>query len=173
MNGIEYRVIPNTKDRYYATSDGHIFDTKFNKFVAETKSKRGWIKCHVWFNDVRITIGIHRLIMYAFVGVSDLTVNHKNGNKEDNSIENLEYMTLQEQNLHRSKILKVGNRKSVKCIENGKIYQTIKEACDDLNLKYENAHISEICQHKYGFKSCRGYHFEYYNECVEDIEKVL
>lgn len=49
--------------------------------------------------------------MYAFVGMSDLTVNHKNGNKEDNSIENLEYMTRKEQNIHRSNTLKVGNRK--------------------------------------------------------------
>ena len=172
ITNIIKKVIPNTNNRYYATSDGHIFDTQLNRFISENKSKRGWLKCHIWFNNKRITIGVHRLIMYAFNGISDLTVNHKNGNKEDNSINNLEYMTKVEQNIHRSEILKVGNRKRVICIENNKIYETIKEACDDLNIEYENSHISEVCKHKYGFKSSHGYHFEYYNECVEDIEKI-
>lgn len=167
------KVIPNTNNRYYATNDGHVYDSVLDKYVAENKSKRGWIKCHIWYNDKRITIGIHRLIMYAFVGISELTVNHIDGNKENNNIENLEYMTREEQNIHRSKILKIGNRKRIICKENNKIYETIKEACDDLNIEYENSHISEICKHKYGFKSSHGYHFEYYNEYVEDIERII
>lgn len=168
----EYRIIPNTNNRYYATSDGHIYDTKFNKFIAENYTQRGWLQCHIWMNDVRITINVHRLIMYAFYGICSLTVNHKDGNKRNNSIDNLEYATCQEQNLHRSNVLKVGNRKKVICLENNKVYETIKEACEDLNIKYTNSHISEICKHKYGFKSSHGYHFEYYIERVEDIEKV-
>lgn len=126
----------------------------------------------MWFCDKRVTIGVHRLIMYAFVGISDLTVNHIDGNKENNSISNLEYMTREEQNTHRSKIFKKGNQKPVICIENGKIYSTIKEACEDLGINYYNSHISEVCKHKYGFKSSHGYHFEYFNKRVENIEKV-
>lgn len=167
------KVIPNTNNRYYATNDGHVYDSVLDRYVAENKSKRGWVKCHIWYNGNRITIGIHRLIMYAFVGISELTVNHIDGNKENNNIENLEYMTREEQNIHRSKILKIGNRKRIICKENNKIYETIKEACDDLNIEYENSHISAICKHKYGFKSSHGYHFEYYDEYVEDIERIV
>lgn len=36
---------------------------------------------------------VHRLIASAFLGESDLTVNHKNENKHDNRICNLEYMS--------------------------------------------------------------------------------
>lgn len=169
---IIYKIIPQTNNRYYATSDGHIFDTKNNIFIAENENKRGWLNCHIWFNDKRITIGVHRLIMYAFNGISDLTVNHIDGDKHNNSIDNLEYMDRTEQNVHRSKVLKKGNRKSVYCFENNKIYETIKDACDDLNIIYANSHISEICKGKYGFKSSHGYHFKYVNERVEDIEKV-
>ena len=132
----EKQIIPNTNNRYYATIDGHIYDSYLNRFVAENKSKRGWLKCHIWMNEERKTIGVHRLIAYAYFGVSSLTVNHKDGNKENNSVFNLEYMTLQDQNIHRSKIIKKGNLKKVKCLENNKIYDSIKDVCDDLGLKY-------------------------------------
>ena len=44
---------------------------------------------------------VHRLIMEAFRGKSDLTVDHIDGNKLNNSLDNLEYVTRQE-NLTRS-----------------------------------------------------------------------
>lgn len=157
----DWKVIPYTNNRYYATKEGHVYDTKFKKFIAENQSKRGWLQCHIWFKGERITITVHRLIMYAFHGVSDLTVNHIDGVKTNNNLENLEYATRQEQNIHRSKILKHGNLRKVKCLENNKVYDSIRECCDDLGIEYGNSHISEVCRHKYGFKTSHGYHFEY------------
>jgi len=48
---------------------------------------------------------IHRLVAETFLGVSDLTVNHKNGNKKDNCVENLEWVTHQENMAHARKYL--------------------------------------------------------------------
>jgi hypothetical protein len=45
----------------------------------------------------------HRLVMLAFVGPSDLQVNHKNGIKTDNRLENLEYVTCSENQMHAFK----------------------------------------------------------------------
>ena len=143
------------------SDNGLIWDLKNQCQIKCSKSKRGWVRCHLWLNKVRKTIGLHRVVAMAFIGKSDLTVNHKDGNKENNNINNLEYMTRKEQNKHRSYVLKRGNRKRVICIENNKTYETIKEACEDLNLSYKNQHISSVCKHKYGFKSSYGYHFEY------------
>lgn len=36
---------------------------------------------------------VHRLVMLAFVGKSKLQVHHKDGNKQNNNLENLEYVT--------------------------------------------------------------------------------
>lgn len=44
---------------------------------------------------------VHRLVMLAFVGPSDLVVNHRNGIKTDNRLENLEYIT-QAQNIQHA-----------------------------------------------------------------------
>ena len=170
----ERKIIPNTNGRYYATKDGHIYDTKLKRNVAENESKRGWLKCHIWYNEKRITINVHRLIAYAYFGISDLTVNHKDGNKHNNSVDNLEYMTLQEQNWHRSRTLHSGNQHKIICIEQNKIYNSAKEFCEIMGFDYSNCHISEICKPKYGFKTYKGYHFEYINnyEREEDIEKI-
>lgn len=48
---------------------------------------------------------IHRLVMAAFVGESSMEVNHKDGNKSNNHISNLEYCTSSENNRHRSRVL--------------------------------------------------------------------
>ena len=43
---------------------------------------------------------VHRLVMEAFVGQSDLQVNHKDFNKINNKLDNLEYTTPKENITH-------------------------------------------------------------------------
>lgn len=50
-------------------------------------------------------LSTHRIVATAFLGESDLEVNHKNGNKEDNRVENLEYVTRRENQLHSYRVL--------------------------------------------------------------------
>ena len=56
----------------------------------------------------RVTRKVHTLVCLAFVGPQPTelhTVNHKNGNKLDNSSENLEWMTRSEQSIHSYNVL--------------------------------------------------------------------
>jgi hypothetical protein len=55
-------------------------------------------------NKYRQFLG-HRLVMSAFVGPSDLHVNHKNGRKADNRLCNLEYVTAAENSRHSCDVL--------------------------------------------------------------------
>lgn len=53
---------------------------------------------------------LHRLIAITFIPNPEnkRTVNHKNGNRGDSRVENLEWSTYQEQHLHRCRVLKHG-----------------------------------------------------------------
>lgn len=156
-----WRVIPETNNRYYASSKGDIYDTEMGRCVAQNKSKRGWMRCHYWSKGKRRTTGVHRLVMYAFYGISKLEVNHINGIKTDNRIENLEYVTTQENCIHRSQILKVGIIRKVYCYETDKVYDSIVQAGRDLGIK-SFSHISDVCQRKQ--EHCYGYHFKYVDD---------
>lgn len=48
---------------------------------------------------------VHRLVMLAFRGPSDLPVNHRNGKHDDNRLHNLEYVTARENQIHSRDVL--------------------------------------------------------------------
>ena len=48
---------------------------------------------------------LHKIVATAFFGESELQINHKNGNKKDNSVDNLEYVTPSENLLHATRTL--------------------------------------------------------------------
>lgn len=55
---------------------------------------------------------VHRLVLTAFIGDSDLQCNHDDGNKKNNAITNLEYMTGAQNSQHAVTVLgfNVGER---------------------------------------------------------------
>ena len=56
----------------------------------------GYLTVVLHKDGVKKSSFIHRLLMAAFVGPSNLCVDHINGNKEDNMLDNLEYVTHRE-----------------------------------------------------------------------------
>lgn len=85
---------------YYVTDDGRVWSEQSKKFMAQSNDKNGYRKvalrsadlppkkCHLY--------SVHRLIMenfFPFDGMENYQVNHINGDKADNSLSNLEWVT--------------------------------------------------------------------------------
>ena len=47
---------------------------------------------------------VHRIVMQSFIGFSELEVNHKDLNRSNNNLENLEYVTRKQNHKHREKL---------------------------------------------------------------------
>lgn len=66
-------------------------------------SHRGYNRIVLYQNRKPKSFGVHRLVMFAFVGHSPLAVNHINGIKTDNNLSNLEYCSHKENVAHAVK----------------------------------------------------------------------
>lgn len=83
---------------YEASSDGHIRNKKTGKTLAEFVGKDGYLRTQ--FDGKTRTV--HRVIATTFIlaDVGRDFVNHKDGNKQNNSVENLEWCTREENMKH-------------------------------------------------------------------------
>ena len=109
INLVEFFPIRESDD-YVINQDGVIFRLSNNKFIT-TKYVKTYPRVNLVFDGERVTRAIHRLLAEAFIpkDKSRDFVNHINGNKQDYSLNNLEWCTRSENMLHSTHVL--GNPK--------------------------------------------------------------
>ena len=119
-----------------------------NGFVLKpSKSKKGYLIVYLSKNSIMKSIKIHRLVAIAFIEnkSNKPQVNHINGNKTDNNVNNLEWVTNSENMLHAySNGLmffseKRRNSLNKKVIDNktGKIFNSAKDASNFIKMNYQ------------------------------------
>lgn len=89
---------------YYCTSDGRVYSDKKGSLreVKGSVDKNGYLKLIISIAPCKYKyFRKHRFIIMAFKGESPLKINHKDGDKTNNAISNLEYVTNQENQCHR------------------------------------------------------------------------
>ena len=84
---------------YYATRCGNIVRSNTGKVIKKTITK-GYERITLSMNNIQKTFTVHRLIAKAFLLNQKETVNHINGVKNDNRVDNLEWATWSENNKH-------------------------------------------------------------------------
>lgn len=100
-----WRNIAEYKGMYQVSCLGRIRSFKNNKprFLKKRKNKSGYYYVNLCDGGVYKSMSIHRLVACEFLGDSNLQVNHKNGNKENNTLENLEFVSRDENREHAKK----------------------------------------------------------------------
>ena len=76
--------------------------TRRGRILQTSVSNKGREHLTLWKDGHAKTMLVHRLVAAAFLGPSSLTVNHRDENPLNNSVENLEWCTSKYNNLYSS-----------------------------------------------------------------------
>jgi hypothetical protein len=75
------------------------------RILSPINQSNGYLKVNLVKDGIQKTCLIHRIVASAFIeGDNSLTVNHINGIKTDNRVENLEWLSLSENHKHAFRI---------------------------------------------------------------------
>ena len=163
-----FRSVPGYEGLYSISDMGTLKTHKRQgtdeRVIIGYKDRTGYLRATLMKNGEGKSFAVHRLVCMAFLDNPEnkRTVNHKNGNKTDNRLENLEWMTHSENHLHSYEQLarkssmsgKSGalhhNAKSVTkiCKTTGSItmYPTLREAArSSSTTSFCEGHISACC----------------------------
>ena len=102
MNSEIWRDIPWCP--YQASSIGRIRRSATKKVLKPGMNTKGYRIVSICFPGYHKTATVHRLVLEAFIGLRphDRVANHRDGNKLNNWINNLEYVTHAENEKHAS-----------------------------------------------------------------------
>lgn len=140
MNDEIWKWIKKFKNVYEISNIGQVrsFNKNTNgKIMKQNRNTKGYLFVELRKNKKRFIKKVHRLVMETFIGKSKLQVNHKDGNKHNNNLKNLEYVTCKQNIIHAWKIglykRKVGEDAYAHKLTNKKVKQIKKLLKDKIS----------------------------------------
>lgn len=147
---------------YEVSNYGRVRNIKSGRILIPIPDKDGYLRVHL--NNDNNVKKIHRLVANAFIPnlMNKPYVNHINGIKTDNTVENLEWVSNAENAKHAYEFGLHSSSHSIHVLENGKRYNSIGECSRDMG--YDHRRISECVNPNHPRTEYKGYHFKLVSE---------
>lgn len=138
--------------RYLIDTNGNVYNLISNKIKYQTKNNCGYLMVNITVNSKEYNASVHRLVAETFIPQPEgkNVVNHIDGNKMNNNVHNLEWVTYKENTKHAIETgLFNPKDKSVKArgIDAGRTIHTeeeIHKVCSLLEAGYGPTEISRM-----------------------------
>lgn len=135
--------------------------------IAPKIERNGYVRYHLSKDNKPTTILAHRAVAIAFIDNPNgyQTVNHKDENKSNNRVDNLEWRDMHYQNtygLGATKRNKFKEKPVLQFSKSGefiKRFDSVKKAAEELKLNESSIHC--VCKGTRRYKSTGGYVFKY------------
>lgn len=158
VRSVDRTVFCNGKGGYTRKLKGQMIKIQKgnNGYLSVVLSKDGKIKRYL----------VHRLVAEAFIPNPEgkETVNHKDEDRYNNCVDNLEWMTKQDNCNYGTRNIRVGQKqgKPVECIETGEVFFSGVEAQRQTGIHCNQ--INGVCNGRKSYYTAGGYHWKF----VED-----
>jgi hypothetical protein len=137
-------------ENYKITEYGVIYSDYTNSVKRTSLHRQGYFLIGLYKNKKETKLLVHRLVALTYLdNLNEYKyVNHKDGNKKNNHISNLEWVTSSENQKHAYKNgLKIASRKTINNkivlnIESGIYYNSVKEA--SLVYGLNKSHLAQM-----------------------------
>ena len=163
-----WKTIPFAKD-YKISNYGRVLSNRYrskNRILKQKITKCGYNEIHLMTNEDELKdFLVHRLVMMVFNPIENMEnfeVNHKDENKQNNYIDNLEWCSSKENTNYGTRNQRLSEKQSVRvlCVETGIIYNSFREASELTNI--DKGSINMCCTGYRNRKTAGGYHWRYY-----------
>lgn len=152
-----WRFVPGYEFLYEVSSAGNIRNFRTGTIRKPALHPTGYFLVDLWRFGSKKTFRVHRLVAMAFLENPGgrAQVNHIDGNKTNNHLENLEWATGSENTRHAITIGHFSNKPLID--SNGTLYESTQEA--ERKLGIDSSNISKVCRGVY--KQYKGMVFHY------------
>lgn len=146
---------------YSVSSNGFVRNDKRGRLRSIWRDRTGYCFVTLRQNKKPRACLVHRLVAINFLGAHpSLQVNHIDGNKNNNSLSNLEWVTAKANMFHRFHVLNKGNNNKLPVlrVEDGRIFDSLTEAANAVGDTVGN--ICRACKEPH--RTAKGFHWQYF-----------
>ena len=147
-------------DNYYITKEGFVYNQKYNRYLKPSKGPNGYMRVCLSKQGKHSQAYIHRLVAEAFIPNPENKpeVNHIDEDKNNNHMNNLEWVTTKE-NINAGTVIArraASNSISVLCLETQEVFVSFAAAARAKNIK-DPKEIRRCCDNP--TNTAKGFHW--------------